>query len=167
MSIKCNNNDSIRGFAASVQTDAAQFYGTDYKVKSKDVARRWRKGLGSDFQSINKIVDETGIIPYIWSEKLPLRQLVDKSEPDLHARGVKDEDEKNKDAKKQDGRKPHQIEKYKEPYHQGDDRKKSPLDGPPNVTYQQPDPEVENWQTHVKLHIFQHKFSTDQHLEAS
>ena len=64
MSIKRTNNDSIWAFTARVQTDAAKFYGTDYEVKSKALARRWRKGLGSDFQSINNMVDETGIIPY-------------------------------------------------------------------------------------------------------
>ena len=80
MSIKRTTTKSIRAFATRVQTDAAQFYGTDYKVKSKALARRWRKGLGSDFQSISKMVDETGIIPDGWSKKFPLRQLVDKAE---------------------------------------------------------------------------------------
>ena len=64
MSIKRTNNDSIRAFAARVQTHAAQFDGTEYEVKYKALARRWRKGLGSYFQSINTMVDETGIIPY-------------------------------------------------------------------------------------------------------
>ena len=87
MSIKRTTTNSIRAFASRVQTDAAQFDGADYRVKSKPLARRWRKGFGSDFQSIKKTVDETVVIPYGWSEKLPLRQLVDKSESYLHARG--------------------------------------------------------------------------------
>ena len=100
MSIKRTTTDSIKAFAARVQTDAAQFDGTDYEVKSKYLSRRWRKGLGSDLQSINKIVDETGIIPDGWSENYPLRQLVDKVESYPQARGVKDADDKNKDEKK-------------------------------------------------------------------
>ena len=67
------------------------------------------------------MVDKTGIIPGGWSEKLPLRQLVYKSESYLHARGVKYADEKNKD-----GRKPHRNEKYKEPDLRGDGRKQFP-----------------------------------------
>ena len=113
------------------------------------------------------MVDETGIIPDGWSEKLPLCQLVDKAESYLRARGVKDADEKNKDKKKQGGRKPCQIQKYKEPDIQGDGRKKLPLYGTPNCTQQQPGPEVDNWQKHVKRHIFQHKLITDQNLETS
>ena len=113
MSTKRNNNKSIRAFTARVQTDAAQFDGTDYEVKSKALTRRWSKGLCSGFQSIKKMVDETGIIPYGWSEKLPLHQLEDEAESYLRAIGVKDLNNKNKDEKKQDGRKPHQIEKYK------------------------------------------------------
>ena len=134
MSIERNTNEFIREFMARVQTDAAQFYGTDYEVKYKALARRWRKGLGSDFQSIDNMADETGIIPDGWSEKLPLRQLVDKSESHLHARGVKDADDRKKDNKKQDGRKPHHIEKDKEPDLQGDGRKKRAPDGSPKVT---------------------------------
>ena len=134
MSIKCNNNESIRAFAARVQTDASLFDGTDYEVKPKALACRWHKGLGSDFQSINKMVDETGIIPDSFGERLPLRQLVNKAESYLLAREVKDADDKNKDDKKQDGRKPRQIEKDKEPDLQGNVRKKRPPDGPPNVT---------------------------------
>ena len=57
MSIKRNNNNSIRAFVARVQIDAAQFDDTDYEVKPKYLARRWCKGLGSDFQPINKMVD--------------------------------------------------------------------------------------------------------------
>ena len=79
MSIKRTNNDSIRAFLARVQIYAAQFDVTDYEVNSKAIACRWRKGLGSDFQSINKMVDESGIIPDGWSKKFPLRQLVDKA----------------------------------------------------------------------------------------
>ena len=78
---------------------------------------------------------------------------------------MKDADDKKKDQKKIDGRKPLKIEKYKEPDLQGDDRKKRPPDGPPNFTQKQPDPELYNWKNHVKRHIFQHKFITDQHLE--
>ena len=113
------------------------------------------------------MVNETGIIPDGWSEKLPLRQLVDKSESYLRARGVKDVDDKKKDEKKQDGWKPRQIEKDKESDLQGDGRNKRLPDGPTNFTQQQADPEVYNWQNHVKSHIFQHKFITEQHLETS
>ena len=48
------------------------------------------------------MVDETVIIPYGWSEKLSLYQLVDKVESYLRTRGVKYADDKNKDEKKQD-----------------------------------------------------------------
>ena len=41
-----------------------------------------------------------GIIPDGWIEKLPLRQLVDKAESYLRARGVKYADDKKKDEKK-------------------------------------------------------------------
>ena len=54
MSIKCSKNMRIRSFAALVQTNAAQFDGTDYEVKSKALTYKWRKGFGSDFQSIKK-----------------------------------------------------------------------------------------------------------------
>ena len=57
MYIKCTTNESIRPFAARVQAYSAQFDVTDYELNSKYLARRWRKGLGSDFQSINKMVD--------------------------------------------------------------------------------------------------------------
>ena len=57
ISIKRTNNKSIRAFAARVQTDAVQFDGTDYEVKPKALAHSWRKGIGSDFQSINNMVD--------------------------------------------------------------------------------------------------------------
>ena len=70
-------------------------------------------------------------------------------------------------TRKKDGRKTFQIEKDKEPGLQGDGRKKRPSDGTPNFTQQHPDPEVDNWQNHVKHHIFQHKFITDQHLKTS
>ena len=133
MPIKRTNNASIRAFAERVQKDAAQFDGTDYEVKSKDLTRRWRKWIGSDFQSINKMVDETGIITYGWSKKFPLHQLVDKEESHLCARRAKDADEKMKDDKKQDRRKNHQIENYKYLDLQGDVRKKRPPDGPPNT----------------------------------
>ena len=103
------------------------------------------------------MIDETGIIIDGWSKKLPLRQLVDKAESYLHARGVKDADDKNKDEKKQDWRKPLHIEKDKEPDLQGNFRKKHPPDGPPKLTQQQPEPEVYNWQKHVKRNISQHK----------
>ena len=136
MSIKRTNNESIRAFAVRVQTDAAQFDGTDYEVKSKSLASRWSKGLSYNFHSINKMVDETGIIPDGWSEKLPLRQLVDKSESYLRARGVKYADDKEKDEKKQDRRKPCQIEKDKEPDLQGNGRNKHLPYVPPNVTQQ-------------------------------
>ena len=167
ISIKRTTAESIRAFATRVQTDAAQFDGTDYEVNSKALVRRWRKGLGSDLRPIKKMVDETGIIPDVCSEKLPLRQLVDKSESYLRARGVKDSDDKKKDEEKQDGRKTRQIETHKEPYLQGDGRKKRPPDGPPNFTHHQPEPEVYNWQKYVKRHIFQHEFITDQHLKTS
>ena len=49
MSIKRTTTKSIIAFATRVQMDAAQFDGTDYKVNYKALARRWRKGLGSDF----------------------------------------------------------------------------------------------------------------------
>ena len=42
-----------------------------------------------------------------------------------------------------------------------------PRYGPPNFKQQHPDPEVDNWQNHVKHHIFQHKYVNDQHLETS
>ena len=45
------------------------------------------------------MVDETGIIPDGCSKKLPLRQLVDKVESYLRARGAKDADYKKKDDK--------------------------------------------------------------------
>ena len=54
MYIKRTTTKSIRDFAARVQTEVTQFDGTDYEVKSKSLARRWRKGLGSDFQSQKK-----------------------------------------------------------------------------------------------------------------
>ena len=57
MSINRNNNESIRAFAVRVQIDAAKFDGTDYEVKPKALAHSWRKGIGSDFQSINNMVD--------------------------------------------------------------------------------------------------------------
>ena len=113
------------------------------------------------------MVDETGIIPDGWIKKLPFRQLVDKAGSYIRARGVKDADDRKKDEKKQEGRKPRQIEKDKEPDLQGDGRKKLPQYGPPNVTQQHPEPKVENWQKHVKRHIFQHKFINDQNLKAS
>ena len=47
-------------------------------------------------------------------------------------------------TRKKDGRKPLQIENYKNRDIQGDDRNKLPPDVPPNVTQQQPDLEVEN-----------------------
>ena len=99
MSINRNNNESIRAFAVRVQIDAAKFDGTDYEVKSKALACSWRKGLGSDFQSINKMINETGIIPNIWIKKFSLHQLVNKPELYLHARRVKDADDKKKDEK--------------------------------------------------------------------
>ena len=80
MSIKRTNSESIRAFAARVQIDAAQFDGTGYEINSKYLSRRWHKGIGSNFQSINKMVDETGIIPDGWSDNFPLRQLVNKAE---------------------------------------------------------------------------------------
>ena len=52
------------------------------------------------------MIDETGIIIDGWSKKLPLRQLVDKAESYIRARGVKNADDKKKDEKKQYGRKP-------------------------------------------------------------
>ena len=55
------------------------------------------------------MIDETGIISDSWREKFLLHQLVDKSESYLRARRVKDADEKMKDEKKQDRRKPCQI----------------------------------------------------------
>ena len=70
-------------------------------------------------------------------------------------------------TRKKEGRKPLQNEKDKDPDIQGDGRKKSLPEGPPNVTQQQPDPEIENWENHVKRHIFQHKFITYQNLKAS
>ena len=63
MYIKRTTNDSIRGFASRVQIDAAQFYGTDYKVNPKALTRRWRKGFGYDFQASNKMFYKTGNIP--------------------------------------------------------------------------------------------------------
>ena len=48
-SIKRTTTNSIREFAAHVQTDDAKFDGTEYKVNSKSLSCRWRKGLGSDF----------------------------------------------------------------------------------------------------------------------
>ena len=113
------------------------------------------------------MIDETGIISDSWREKFFLHQLVDKSESYLRARRVKDADEKMKDEKKQDRRKPLQIEKDEEQDLQGDARKKRPPDGPPNVKQNLPDLEKENWQNHVKCHILQQKIITDQHLEAS
>ena len=166
-SIKRNINNSTRAFTAHIKTDAAKFYRTEYEVNPKSLARMRRKGIGSDFHSINKMVDETGIIPDGRSKKLPLRQLVDKAGSYLCARGVKNDDEKKKQEKKQEGRKPRQNEKNKDPDLQGDVRKKRPQDGPPQVIQQQPDPEVENWKKHVKRHIFQHICVTDQNLEAS
>ena len=99
MSIKLNNNESIRAFVERLQTYTAQFDGTDYEVKPKSLAHRWHKGLGSDFHSINKMVDKTGIIPDVWSKKLTLRQLVNKSESYLRAKGLKDAYNKKKDEK--------------------------------------------------------------------
>ena len=49
MSIKRNSNKYITAFAEQVQTDAAKFDSTEYEVKSKPLARRWRKSLGTDF----------------------------------------------------------------------------------------------------------------------
>ena len=167
MSIKRNRNNSTRAFAACVQTDYEKFDSTYYEVKPKYPAHKWWKVLGSDFQSMKKMFDETGIITDGWSENLPLRQLVDRVESSLRERGVKDADKKNKEEKKKDRRKPLQNNKDKYLYLHGDVRKKHPQDGPPRVIQQQPDPEVENWQKHVKRHIFQHKFITDQHLKAS
>ena len=100
MSIKRSNNNTIRAFAARVQTYAAQIDGTNYEVKSKALARRCTKGLGSSFKSINKMVNETVIIPDGQSKKFPLCQLVDKALPYLRARLVKDADNKKKDKKK-------------------------------------------------------------------
>ena len=57
MSIKHTNNESIRAFTERVQTNAAQFDGTDYNFNSKALAIRLRKRLGSDSHSINKMVD--------------------------------------------------------------------------------------------------------------
>ena len=56
------------------------------------------------------------------TRSFPFYHLVDKSESYLRTRGVKDADDKNKDQKKIDGRKPLKIEKYKEPDLQGDGR---------------------------------------------
>ena len=112
------------------------------------------------------MVDEIGIIPGGWSENFPLLQLVDKAESYLCARGMKDADDKNKEEKKHDRRKPRYNDKDKDPYIQGDGRKKRPQYVPPQVTQKNPDPEVENCQKHVKCHIFKHKFITDQHLKA-
>ena len=67
--------------------------------------------------------------------------------------GMKDADDKNKGKKKQDGRKPRHIEKDKETDLQGDGRNKCPPEGPPHVTQQHTDPEVENGKRHVKRHI--------------
>ena len=62
---------------------------------------------------------------------------------------------------------PCRIEKEKEPDLQGNGRRKIPPDNPPNFTQKQIDPEVDNWKNHVKCHIFQHKFITDEYLETS
>ena len=70
-------------------------------------------------------------------------------------------------TRKKDGRKHFESEKDKDPDLQGDGRNKRLQDGPPKFTQQQPDPEVDNWQKHVKRHIFQHKFITDHHLKIS
>ena len=113
------------------------------------------------------MVDETGIIPDVWIKKFSLRQLVDKAESCLRARGVKDVDDKNKDEGKKDGRKTRQIEKDKELDLQGNGRKKRTSYGPPKFMQQHSDPEVENWQKHVKRKIFQRKFITNHHLETS
>ena len=86
-------------FVTFVQTATAQFYITDYESNPKSLARWWYKVLGSDFQSIKNMVDETGIIPDSWINKFPLRQLVDNAESYLCTRGVKDADEKKKDDK--------------------------------------------------------------------
>ena len=159
MSIKRTNNKSIRYFAAHVQTDAEKFDGTDYEFKSKSLARRWRKIIGSNFQSINNMVNETVIIPDVWSKKLPLRQLVDTSESYLCARAVKDADDKNTYEK---NKKEENLARFRKTRSRISKaiRNKHPPDGTPNVTQQQPDPEVENWKKHVKYHIFQHKFIT-------
>ena len=69
-----------------------------------------------------------------------------------------------KRREKQHGRKSCQIEKDKGPNLQVYVRKKRSRDGPLNFMQQQPDPEVDNWKNHVKRHILQHKFITDQHL---
>ena len=45
------------------------------------------------------MVDKAGIIPYGWSDNLPLRQLVYKVESYLCVRGVKDDNDKKKDEK--------------------------------------------------------------------
>ena len=45
------------------------------------------------------MVDKAGIIPYGWSDNLPLRQLVYKVESYLCVRGVKDDNDKKKDKK--------------------------------------------------------------------
>ena len=57
MSIKRTTTDYMRDFVAHVQTEDEKSDGTDYEVKSKALSRRWRKILGSDFRSINKIFD--------------------------------------------------------------------------------------------------------------
>ena len=110
---------------------------------------------------------ETGIISDGWIKKFPLRQLVHKADSHIRAKGAKYADDKNKEEKKKYGRKPRHNEKDKDPDLQGYVRKKRPQDGPPQVTQKYTDPEVENWKKHVKCHIFQHKFITDQNLEAS
>ena len=60
--IKSNRNESIRAYEARAQTFSAQFDSTDYEVNPKSLVCRWCKVIGYDFQSINKMVDETGII---------------------------------------------------------------------------------------------------------
>ena len=167
MSIKRNINKSIRAFTERVQTHAAQFDENDYEVNPKSLSRWWRKCLGSNFHTTNKIVNETVILPDSWSDRLPLLQLVDKWEVYLRARGVEDADDNKKDEEKQDGRKTCQNDEDKDPDLQGHGGKKVPQYGTTKVTQQQPDPEVENWQKHVKHHIFQNNFITDQHLEVS
>ena len=70
-------------------------------------------------------------------------------------------------TRKKDGRKHFESEKDKDPDLQGDGRNKLSPDYPPNFTQKQLEPEVYNWQKHVKRQIFQHKLITDHHLEIS
>ena len=86
------------------------------------------------------MVDGTGIIPDVWNEKLPLRQLLYKADSFLQARGPKD----GKKREKKYRRKPLHNEKHKDTDIQGNGIKKPPHDGTPQVTQQQPDLEVQN-----------------------